>query len=117
MLKFLILFPLLVLGIAFGGALLLPLLLLAPVLLIAVFAIALPLLILRLLAGLVFGLGGLFFGLLGGALALGAALFLIVFGVLAAHLLLPILLIVGLVWLIRRAAKPAPVLHFEHPAR
>src|SRR5579863_10204260 len=65
MLKFLILLPLLVLGVAFGGALLLPLLLLAPVLLIAIFAIALPLLILRLVVGLVFGLGGLFFGLLG----------------------------------------------------
>ncbi len=117
MLKFLILLPLLVLGLAFGGALLLPVLLLAPVLLIAMFAIALPLLILRVVVGLVFGLGGLFFGLLGAALALAGALFLIVFGVLAAHLLLPILLIVGLVWLIRRAARPSPVLHLEHPAR
>jgi 4-amino-4-deoxy-L-arabinose transferase-like glycosyltransferase len=52
---------------------------------------------------------GLGFGLLfaGGAmvLALGFAL---------AHLLVPILLIVGIVWLIRRGSQPRPALPLQH---
>ena len=112
MLKFLILFPLAVVGCAVGAAFLLPLLALAPLLLIAL-AIALPLLILRVLLGLVLGIGGLIVGALGIGLAIAGAMLVLALGVVTAHLLLPLLVILGLVWLIRRAARPAP-LQLEH---
>ena len=45
----------------------------------------------------------------------GVALFALGFAV--AHLLLPVLLIVGLIWLIKRASQPAPppALPAAHP--
>ncbi|MGH8123418.1 MAG: hypothetical protein ACREPT_11685 [Rudaea sp.] len=113
MLKFLILFPLALVGCAIGAALLLPLLALAPLLLLLALAIALPLLILRVLLGLILGIGGLIVGALGIGLAIAGAMLVLALGVVTAHLLLPVLLILGLVWLIRRAAKPAP-LQLEH---
>ncbi len=71
----------------------------------------------RLFAGLLIGVGGLLVvGLgLGFAVFGGVALFALGFAV--AHLLLPILLIVGLVWLIKRASQPAPpaALPAAHP--
>jgi hypothetical protein len=68
----------------------------------------------RLFAGLLIGVGGLLVvGLgLGFAVFGGVALFALGFAV--AHLLLPILLIVGLVWLIKRASQPA-ALPAAHP--
>ncbi len=113
MLKFLILFPLLVVGCAIGAALLLPLLALAPLLLV-VALIALPLLILRVMLGVIIGIGGLIVGALGIGLAIAGAVLALTLGVLTAHLLLPLLLIGFVVWLIRRAAKPAPPLQLEH---
>ena len=71
----------------------------------------------RLFAGLLIGVGGLLVvGLgLGFAVFGGVALFALGFAV--AHLLLPILLIIGLVWLIKRASQPAPpaALPAAHP--
>ena len=116
MLKLLILFPLILFAGFIGCALFVPLLALVPLLLVIGFAIALPLLILRLLFAVFFGLGHLFVGLLGAAaLVMGLGLFVIV-GVIGAHLLLPVLLLVGLVWLIRRAARPAPLRLEHHPS-
>jgi hypothetical protein len=61
----------------------------------------------RLFAGLLIGVGGLLvLGLgLGFAVAGGFALFAV--GLAMMHLLLPILFIVGLIWLIKRASHPA----------
>lgn len=114
MLKLLLVFPLMFVA----GILLLagvPLLLaLLPVLLAVgagVFAIVLVFAVLglffRLFAGLMIGVGGLLvLGLgLGFALSGGLALFALGFAVM--HLLLPVLLIVGLIWLIKRASHPA----------
>ncbi|HET7065348.1 MAG TPA: hypothetical protein VFI49_13840 [Rudaea sp.] len=115
MLKLLLVFPLMFVA----GILLLagvPLLFaLLPVLLAVgagVFAIVVVFAVLgllfRLFAGLLIGVGGLLVvGLgLGFALTGGFALFALGFAVL--HLLLPVLLIVGLIWLIKRASQPAP---------
>lgn len=115
MFKFLLLFPLLAVTCALGAALLLPLLALAPLLLIIALAVAIPLLVLRVLIGLVFGLGGLLIGVLGLVFAVACA-GLLMLGVLAAHLFLPLLALVGLIWLIRRASRPAPPLQLEHHA-
>jgi len=121
MLKLLVLFPLMLVGGALVMGLALPLLALLPLALalgagvlalVVVFAVFG--LVLRVFAGLLIGAGvlvtaGLGFGLLfaGGAMviALGFAL---------AHLLVPILLIVGIVWLIRRGSQPRPALPLQH---
>jgi hypothetical protein len=115
MLKFLILLPLICIAASIGGALLLPLLALAPLLIALALAIVLPVLILRVVIGLVFGLGGLVFGLVGVALALAAAAVALAFGIVLIHLALPVLFVVGLIWLIRRASRPAPLLLEHHP--
>lgn len=116
MFKLLILFPIMFVVGAVGLALLVPLLAVAPLLLVIGLAIALPVLILRILLAVFCGLGHLFAGLIGAAAILvGMSLFLVV-GIIGAHLLLPLLLLAGLVWLIRRAARPAPLQLEHHPS-
>jgi len=114
MLKLLILFPLLLVGgaLALGAAL--PLLALLPLALAAgaavlAFVVVFSIfgLLLRVVAGLLIGVGALFAGALGfGLLFAGGAVFLAL-GLAVAHLFVPLLLIVGLIWLIRRASRPA----------
>jgi hypothetical protein len=70
--------------------------------------------LLRLMGALIIGVGavavggaGLFVALAGGAVVIGFALIL-------AHVLLPILVIAGIVWLIHRSGKPPaapPIAH------
>lgn len=66
------------------------------------------------LLGLVLGAIGTVFGLLVGGIAtlFAGGIVLLVLGALALPLLLPVLLLIGVVWLIARAASPraAPVL-------
>jgi len=118
MLKILFVLPMLVFGamlFGLGAALFVPLLALLPVLLAvgacvaaAGLAIGLFAIVLRLCAAIFVGLGGLllagfclFFVMGGGFVALAL-------GFTAAHLLLPVLIVVGLIWLIQRASRPAP---------
>jgi len=122
--KLLILFPLMLVA----GALVLagvPLLLaLLPVLLAVgagIFAIVLVFAVLglffRLFAGLLIGVGGLLVVGLGLGFTVFGGLALFAFGFAMLHLLLPVLLIVGLIWLIKRASHPAPprALPAAHP--
>lgn len=62
------------------------------------------------LFGIVLGAIGTVFGLLIGGLAMlfAGGIVLLVFGALALPLLLPLLFIVGIVWLVVRAASPRP---------
>lgn len=112
MFKFLILLPFVLCAGVAGFALLLPLLAVVPLLLAIGLAVALPLLILRVLFAVFCGLGHLFVGLIGFAVMFAALAVMFVIGF---HLLLPLLFIAGIVWLIRRAARPAPLL-LEHRA-
>jgi hypothetical protein len=118
MLKALFVLPLLVFGsmlLGFGAILLLPLIAVLPVLFAVgavIFAFTLVAgifaVILRVFAAIFIGLGGLLIAGIGfGALFVGGV-FALVLGVAFAHLLLPILLVVGLIWLIRRSARTAP---------
>jgi len=122
--KLLLVFPLMLVAgtLALAGVpLLLALLPIALAVGAGIFAIVLVVAMLglffRLFAGLLIGVGGLL--VVGAGLGFvafgGVALFALGFAV--AHLLLPILLIVGLVWLIKRASQPAPprALPAAHP--
>ena len=117
MLKLLILFPLLLVGGAVGLGLALPVLALLPVVLAAgagffvLFAlIGIFGLLARLIAGLIFGFGGLLVAALGfGFLFAGGALVLAL-GFALAHLFVPLLVVALIVWLVRRSARPAPAL-------
>ena len=113
MLKLPILFPFLIFAGVMACVLIVPLLAVMPLLLVVGLAIAVPLIVLRVLFAVFFGLGHLFVGLIGACLALAGLGFFLVVGVIGAHLLLPLLLLAGLIWLIRRAARPAP-LQLEH---
>lgn len=86
------------------GALLMPLLALLP----AVFALG------AVLFAVMLGVGGVLCGIAGflGLFVVGAAV--LALGVALTHLLLPLLFIAGLIWLIRRAFKPAPGLTMRH---
>jgi len=120
MLKLLILFPLMLIGGALGFAIVLPFLALLPLalaagagILVLVLVFSLLGLCLRLVAGVLIGAGALFAGALGfGALFVGGAVVLAL-GFALVHLLFPLLLIAGLIWLIRRASHPAAPLR-EH---
>ena len=126
MFKLLLVFPLMLVAgtLALAGVpLLLALLPIALAVGAGIFAIVLVFAVLgllfRLFAGLLIGVGGLL--VVGLGLGLGFMVFggvaLFAFGFAVAHLLLPILLIVGLVWLIKRASQPAPprALPAAHP--
>jgi hypothetical protein len=121
MLKLLVLFPLMLVGGALALGLVLPFMALLPIA-FALGAVVLALgvvgsifgLVLRLFAGLVVGAGIVLAAALGfGALFVGGA---VVFALGAAmmHLLLPVLVIVGVVWLIRRHSRPAAALPAPH---
>jgi hypothetical protein len=121
MLKLLVLFPLMLVGGALALGLVLPFMALLPIA-FALGAVVLALgvvgsifgLVLRLFAGLVVGAGIVLAATLGfGALFVGGA---VVFALGAAmmHLLLPVLVIVGVVWLIRRHSRPAAALPAPH---
>ena len=124
MLKLLIVLPMMLVGMALLGAgalMFLPLLAMLPVVLAIgmamfafVFAIGIVGFLFRVVCALLLGAGalaigglGLIFVLAGGAAVVGVSL---VF----AHLLLPILIIAGVVWLLHRASKPSagpPIAH------
>ena len=117
MLKLLILFPLLLAGGAIALGVVVPLFALLPLLLAVgagVVAIGIVFavfgLLLRVFLGLLVGAGALVAGVLGfGFLVAGGAAVLAI-GVAMTHLLFPLLLIAGLIWLIRRHARPTPAL-------
>lgn len=121
MLKLLVLFPLMLVGGALALGLVLPFMALLP-LAFALGAVVLALgvvgsifgLVLRLFAGLVVGAGILLAATLGfGALFVGSAV-VFALGAAMVHLLLPLLVIVGIVWLIRRHSRPAAALPAPH---
>jgi hypothetical protein len=119
MLKLLILFPLLMVGAVFAMGLALPLLAIFPLLLAVVLPVILALsivgLLLRLFAGLIVGIGALLFCAVGFGLFFAGGAVALALGLAISHLLLPLLLIAGLVWLIHRASRPAaPVLPAPH---
>ena len=112
MFKLLIVFPVLVIAsivAGFGALVFVPLLVVFPVLLAVGLAIGALFLALRIVAFVVIGVGGLVLAgagvvamVVGGALAIAVAAVFV-------HLLLPVLLIAGIVWLIHRSAKPAQI--------
>lgn len=110
MLKLLILFPFAICLGAVGLGFALPLLLVVPLLLVIGLALALPLLLLRIAFALLGVFGHLFAGLLGLGIVAAGLLALLLIGVAAAHLLLPLALLASFVWLLRRAARQPPTL-------
>jgi hypothetical protein len=74
-------------------------------------------LLFRVFAGLLIVGGGLLVASLGLGFAVAGGLALFALGFAMLHLLLPVLLIVGLIWLIKRASHPAspPALPAAHP--
>jgi hypothetical protein len=118
MFKLLIVLPMLFAGfiaLSVGGLVLLPLLALLPGLLAlfaGIFALALGLavvvLIVRFLAAILIGVGGLVVGVVAFVFLLPVVAIVLALGVALTHLLLPLLLIFGLIWLIRRSARTAP---------
>ncbi|HZP66956.1 MAG TPA: hypothetical protein VFB32_11665 [Rudaea sp.] len=120
MLKSLILLPMMLvagfIACAVAGALFLPLLALVPGLIAlcaglfaVVAAIAIFVFVVRLVAAVLIGVGGLMIGLF--ALLFffaGGGILLFALGAAIAHLVVPVLLICGLVWLIRHASKTPP---------
>jgi hypothetical protein len=121
MLKLLILFPLLMLGAMMAMGMALPLLALFPFVL-AAGAVLLPFVLLfsifwlcvRLFAGLIVGISAVLLGALGFGLFFAGGAVMLALGLAVSHLLLPLLLLLGLVWLIRRASRPVPVLPAPH---
>jgi hypothetical protein len=118
MFKLLIVMPMLFAGfiaLSVGGLVLLPLLALLPGLLAlfaGMFAVALALAMVvffvRLAAAIFIGVGGLVVGVFGFAFLFAGGAIVLALGVALVHLLLPLLLIFGLIWLIRRSARTAP---------
>jgi hypothetical protein len=92
----------------FGAALLLPLAGLGIGAIAIVLAVGILVLVLRLLVAIAVGLSGVLFGalLLGGVIAGGAVV--LALGAALAHLLVPVLVVCGLVWLIRHLSRPLP---------
>ena len=125
MFKLLIVLPMMMAGmiaLCLGSVLLLPLLALLPALLAVgagLFAVVLAVgvigLVLRVLAAMLIGVGGLVVAFIGlGMLVAGGAI-VVALGIAMAHLLLPLLVILGLIWLIRRGSRPAtPPLQVSH---
>jgi len=124
MLKLLIVLPMVLIGMALlgvGALVFVPLLAVLPVVLAVgavmfafVFAMGLFAFVLRLVCALVVGVGALAVGGIGLGLVLAGGAVVVGVSLLFAHLLLPILFIVGIVWLIHRAGKPPagpPIAH------
>jgi len=117
MLKLLLLFPIMLVGGAVALGIALPLLAFLPIVLAlgaVVLVFSLFGLFLRLLAGLVMGAGVLFAGAIGFGFLFAGGAVVLALGFALAHLFLPLLLIVGLVWLIRRGSRPAAALPAPH---
>jgi len=115
--KLLFVLPLLFVAGALVFAGMLPFLAFLPVLLAigaGIFAVTLALavlgLMLRIFAALFVGVGGLLVVALGLGFTFAGGLALLALGFALMHLLLPLLFIAGLIWLIRRASQPAPLL-------
>jgi hypothetical protein len=107
--------PVLLVAGAVALALVAPLLALVPIALAfgaAILGIAIAMmligLVIRLALGLVVGAGALLALVFGIGFFLFAGSMFVAIGALFAHLLLPLLVIAALVWLIRRASRPAP---------
>lgn len=111
MLKPLLLLPLVMLlplACVIGGVVIVPLLGVGIALAACVFAFALLAFIVRLTAALAFGIGGLVAGVLGFVLIVICACVALALLGAVAHLLVPLLVIFGVVWLIRLTSRPAP---------
>lgn len=115
MLKLLIGLPLLLVAFAMTLGIALPLLALLPALLAlggVVFAVVIVFgalgLVLRLVAAIVVGAGGLLVVALGLGFVFAGGVVVLALGSILVHLLLPLLIIAGLIWLIRRASRPVP---------
>ena len=124
MLKLLIALPMVLVGMALlgtGALLFVPLLAVLPVVLAVgavmfafVFAIGIFAFVLRLVCALFVGVGALAIGGIGLGLFVAGGAVVVGVGLLFAHLLLPILVIAGIIWLIHRAGKPParpPIAH------
>ena len=108
-------------ALSIGGLVLLPLLALLPgliALFAGVFAVAFGLaavvFFVRIAAAIVVGVGGLVAGVVGFAFLLAGGAIVLALGVALIHLLLPLLLIFGLIWLIRRSARLTAPLQISH---
>jgi hypothetical protein len=118
MLKLLLVFPALIFGsilLGVGALVFLPMLALLPIILAVgacVLALSLTVGILtfvvRLFGVLLVGIGGLMVAGVGAVALFAGGFVALLVGVAVFHLLLPILFIVGLVWLIHRASRPKP---------
>ena len=108
MLKLFFVLPLMFIGLVAGAALL-PLAVVACVFTVAIGVLAFAL---RLTGAILAGVGSVLCGVFGlvlfvGMLAVGLTVFGVVLGAMA-HLIVPILFILGVVWLARRLARPQP---------
>jgi hypothetical protein len=118
MFKLLLIFPALIVGsILFGvGAIaLVPLLALLPLILaigacVLAFSLAAGILMMfaRIFGALIIGVGGLMLAGLGAVALFAGGFVALLLGVALFHLALPILFVVGLIWLIHRASRPKP---------
>jgi hypothetical protein len=111
MFKLLFVLPVLLAGfvaLCVGGLVLLPLLALLPVLLAVCAGVFAVVLVVRIMAAIIMGIGGVMVGVIGFAFMLAAGAVVLALGVALMHLLLPLLFVAGLIWLIRRSAKAAP---------
>ena len=120
MLKLLLVLQMLLIGAAVlgvGALAFLPMLALLPVLFAVfafVFVFGMLAFVVRLVFALFVGVGAIAIGGIGLAAMLAGGAVLLAFGVLFAHLLLPLLVIAGIVWLIHRASRPPvhpPIAH------
>ena len=117
MLKLLFVLPLLLVTSALVFAGMLPFLAFLPIMLAVgagIFALMLAFavlgLVLRLFAALFVGAGGLLVGALGFGLLFAGGFAVLALGFAFMHLLFPLLVIAGLIWLIRHASHRAPAL-------
>jgi hypothetical protein len=124
MLKLFIVLPMLVIGMALLGAgalVFLPLLAVFPIVLAFgalmfafVFALGMFAFLFRLICALVIGVGALAVGGIALAFVVAGGAAVVGISLVFAHLLMPLLLIGGIVWLIHRAGKPPaapPIAH------
>lgn len=118
MLKLLIVMPMVLIGMALlgvGALVFLPLLAVLPIVLVFgavmfafVFAMGIFAFVFRLICAIFVGVGALAIGGIGLGLFFAGGAVVLGVGLVFAHLLLPILVIAGIVWLIHRAGRPQP---------
>lgn len=108
MFKLFFFLPLTVLACVLGGIFVLPLIGIGATFFALALAVAIVVGVFRLLAAVMIGVSGVLFGALGlFCLAMCAAAVLAV-GAAVLHLALPLLVIFGIVWVVRRLARPLP---------